>query len=100
MASRDKEAGRILDNSPRGISVVIGPDGAPHSEIMQNEEGVLYAEIDLSRCVEPKQYHDLVGGYNRFDIFQLTVNRESQRPISFLPHDKTTNHPAGTDLVE
>ena len=100
MASRDKEAGRILDNSPRGISVVIGPDGAPISEIMQEEEGVLYAEIDLSCCVEPKQYHDLVGGYNRFDIFKLTVNRESQRPISFLPHEIATHHSAGADPVD
>jgi len=92
LAKRDKEAGRILDNSPRGISVVIGPNGAPVSEILQNEEGMLYTDIDLSCCVEPKQYHDLVGGYNRFDIFQLTVNRTAQRPISFLPGGEAINH--------
>ena len=85
LASRDADAGRILDESPRGISVVIGPDGAPVSELMQDEEGILYADIDLSRCVEPKQFHDVVGGYNRFDIFSLTVNRTAQRPISFHP---------------
>lgn len=26
-------------------------------------------------CVEPKQFHDVVGYYNRFDIFDLSVNR-------------------------
>ena len=85
LAARDADAGRILEASPRGISVVIGPSGTPVSETMQDEEGILYADIDLSRCVEPKQFHDIVGGYNRFDIFTLTVNRTAHRPISFEP---------------
>ncbi len=83
LASRDRSAGHVLDASPRGISVVIGPSGTPVSETMQDEEGILYVDIDLSRCVEPKQFHDVSGGYNRFDIFSLTVNRTAQRPISF-----------------
>ena len=87
IAQRDKEAGRILDGSPRGISVAIGPGGAPISEIMQADEGLLYADVDLAACVEPKQLHDLVGGYNRFDIFQLTVDRTAQRPIRFQYRD-------------
>jgi aliphatic nitrilase len=37
----------------------------------------------LIGCVEPKQFHDVVGYYNRFDIFKLTVNRAANRPISF-----------------
>jgi len=91
LAKRDKEAGRILDASPRGISVAIGPNGAPISEIMQAEEGMLYADIDLSSCVEPKQLHDLAGGYNRFDIFQLTVDRTAQRPIHFKYRDEQSS---------
>ncbi|QDT44772.1 Nitrilase [Gimesia alba] len=87
LAKRDPEAGRILDASPRGISVAIGPGGTPISEIMQADEGLLYADVDLSSCVEPKQLHDLVGGYNRFDIFQLTVDRTAQRPIRFQYRD-------------
>ena len=92
LALRDADAGRILDESPRGISVVIGPGGTPVSEMIQDEEGILYADIDLSRCVEPKQFHDVVGGYNRFDIFALTVNRTAQRPISFHPNGATPSH--------
>lgn len=95
LKQRDPEAARILDGSPRGISVAIGPNGTPVSEIMQEEEGLLYADIDLARCVEPKQLHDLAGGYNRFDIFQLTVDRTAQRPIRFLanhrPQDEETS---------
>jgi aliphatic nitrilase len=52
---------------------------------------LLYADIDLQKCVELKQLHDISGGYNRFDIFQLKVNRAAQRPIEFetepLPSD-------------
>ncbi len=92
LAQRDANAGRILDASPRGISVVIGPTGSPVSEMLQDQEGVLYTDIDLSCCVEPKQYHDLVGGYNRFDLFQLTVNRTAQRPIRFEPRDEASSH--------
>ena len=97
LAIRDPDAGRILDESPRGISVVIGPSGTPVSEMMQDDEGILYADIDLSRCVEPKQFHDLVGGYNRFDIFELTVNRAAQRPISFRPNGTTSSRVTGDE---
>ena len=83
LSNRDKDAGRILDESPRAISTVIGPDGLPVGETLQNEEGILYADIDLSRCVVPKQFHDIAGGYNRFDIFQLNVDRTAQRPVTF-----------------
>ena len=93
LATCDADAGRLLDESPKGISVVIGPSGAPVSEVMQDEEGILYAEIDLSRCVEPKQFHDIVSGYNRFDIFTLTVNRTAHRPINFQPNGMTLSHP-------
>jgi aliphatic nitrilase len=79
----DKEAAYILDNSPRGISMIVGPTGEPISDIMSEDEGILYAEVDLSACVEPKQIHDVVGYYNRFDIFKLTVNRSANRPVTF-----------------
>ena len=85
-AARDRlgrltpEAARILDGSPRGISVVMGPEGTPVSPILQDEEGLLYAEVDLSQTVAPKQFHDVVGGYNRFDIFKLSVDRSPGRP--------------------
>ena len=79
----DKEAGRILDETPRGISIIIGPTGAPISDVMCESEGILYADIDLSASVELKQIHDVVGYYNRFDIFKLTVDRSANRPISF-----------------
>ena len=89
LGALDKEAGRILDNTPRGVSMVMGPTGAPVSEIMCENEGILYADIDLSACVMPKQIHDVVGYYNRFDVFKLTVDRSANRPITFEMEDDT-----------
>jgi nitrilase len=56
----------------------------PVSEVVSKEEKILYCDIDLAECVEPKQFHDVVGYYNRFDIFRLEVDRSSQRPVTFL----------------
>lgn len=83
LGSLDKEAGRILDGSPSGVSMILAPTGEPVGSTLCKEEGILYADIDLAACVEPKQFHDVVGYYNRFDIFKLTVNRSANRPIAF-----------------
>ncbi len=83
LAPLGADALRILEESPRGISLVIGPSGAPVSETLRDEEGILYADLDLADSVEPKQFHDITGGYNRFDVFRLTVDRTAQRPVAF-----------------
>jgi len=72
-----------VEHTPRGVSVVIGPTGTPVSEVVSGEEKVLYCDIDLKECVEPKQFHDVVGYYNRFDIFRLEVDRSGRRPVNF-----------------
>ena len=97
LSSCGADARRILEGSPRGISVVIGPNGSPVSETLREEEGLLYAEVDLALCVGPKQIHDVVGGYNRFDIFELTVNRTANRPIQFTSADASTGRVEGND---
>jgi aliphatic nitrilase len=52
-------------------------------EILCEAEGILYQDIDIAQCVEPKQFHDVVGYYNRFDIFDLKVTRQRLVPIRF-----------------
>ena len=63
----------------------VAPTGELIGEILQDEEGILCADIDVSQCVEPKQFHDISGGYNRFDIFDLRVNRTRLQPCSIWP---------------
>ena len=65
------------------FSGFIGPDGRVIGEPLIDEEGIAYAEIDLSRCIQPRQMHDIAGQYNRFDIFDLRVNRNPLRAAKF-----------------
>ncbi|MCJ9712799.1 carbon-nitrogen hydrolase family protein, partial [Bordetella hinzii] len=48
-----------------------------------DDEGIVYAELDLARCIQPRQMHDIVGHYNRFDVFDLRVNRRFLQPAQF-----------------
>lgn len=70
-----------LERRNSAFSGVIGPDGRVVGAPLIDEEGIVYAEIDLARCVQPKQMHDIVGHYNRFDIFDLRVDRRPRTPV-------------------
>ena len=79
-----EEALRIIKNSPKGVSMILGPDGLPSSEVNKDEDQLLIETIDLDSCIVPKQFHDIIGYYNRFDIFNLKVNRQSLSPAEFI----------------
>jgi nitrilase len=76
--------------------MIISPTGTVISNTLQDEEGIVYAEIDLDDCIEPKQFHDVVGYYNRFDVFQLSVNRTALEPALFS--DLPPANPTDTSL--
>ena len=87
LSQGDAEIARMLERSPRGISMVVDPTGVPIGEEMQDAEGILYADVDVAATVEPRQLHDVAGYYNRFDVFRLTVNRTANRPVTFVDSD-------------
>jgi len=83
LVGRDRTAAEVLDATPRAASFFVDPTGEQIGDALCEDEGILYADIDLNRCVEPKQFHDVVGYYNRFDIFDLNVNRRRLSAASF-----------------
>ncbi len=83
LARLDAGALETLENAPRGVSMVIDPTGTIISDVASTSEAIVYADIDVSACVEPKQFHDVVGYYNRFDIFQLRADRTPREPAEF-----------------
>lgn len=87
----DHDARKTLEQSPRAVSMVIGPSGEVISDTLCESEGLLYQDIDISLCVEPKQFHDIVGYYNRFDIFELKVTRKRLAPIAFSDNTVAIN---------
>ena len=72
-----------LERKNSAFSGFIGPDGRTIGEPLIDDEGIVYAEIDLGKCIQPKQMHDIIGHYNRFDVFDLRVNRTPRQPLSF-----------------
>lgn len=78
----------LLDRKSSAFSGFIGPNGAVIGQPLIDEEGIIYADIDLSKCIQPKQMHDILGHYNRFDIFDLRVNVAPTRKITFVDKSK------------
>lgn len=83
MRDLDHASRETLEASPRAVSMIIGPSGEVIGDTLCESEGLLYQDIDVAQCVEPKQFHDIVGYYNRFDVFDMKVTRKRLQPISF-----------------
>ena len=73
-----------MERKSSAFSGIIGPDGRAIGETLIDDEGIVYAEIDLGRCIQPKQMHDIIGHYNRFDVFDLRVNGRVLDPITWV----------------
>jgi nitrilase len=97
-ASQAEVVAETLRSMPRAATFFLDPTGAPlpsftyandsdQSQIvshLQNKEGILYADMKLNACIEGKQYHDVVGGYQRLDVFDLKVDRSRKDPVHFI----------------
>jgi predicted amidohydrolase len=97
MLSADDKVRRMLSGKPNAFSGIFGPDGRLVGEPIIDEEGIVYAEIDLNRCIEPKQFQDIIGHYNRFDVFSLKVDRRPLTPVAFRD---AADEPGPAEAVE
>jgi aliphatic nitrilase len=84
LVSRGPDVADIIDGTQRAESFFVDPTGETVGDRLQDGEGIIYAEFDLQQCIEPKQFHDVVGYYNRFDVFDLTINRKRLTPARFV----------------
>ena len=67
----------------KGGSAIVSPDGKFVAGPLNEEEGIIYAEVDPRQMRAPKWNLDVAGHYARPDVFQLSVNKED-RPIITL----------------
>jgi nitrilase len=65
----------------RGGSAIISPLGDVLAGPLYNEEGILYADLDLAEVVRSKLDFDVVGHYARPDVFQLIVDEIPKLPV-------------------
>lgn len=71
----------ILESCPKPVTMVCGPTGELIGEQLVGKEGIVFADIDLSLIIEQKEIHDIVGYYNRFDVFRLEVDFTPNLPL-------------------
>lgn len=67
----------------RGGSAIISPLGEVLAGPLYNQEGILYANLDLADVARSKLDFDVVGHYARPDVFQLIVNEEPTQSVRF-----------------
>ncbi len=83
LVDRDPSIAHIVDGTSQGASLFVDPTGIQIGETIQHAEGIVYAEFDLNECIEPKQFHDVVGYYNRFDVFDFRIKRKRTIAATF-----------------
>lgn len=67
----------------RGGSVIISPLGEVLAGPLFDQEGMLFADLDLVQIAQSKFDFDVVGHYARPDVFQLIVNEKPAQPVTY-----------------
>lgn len=75
----------------QSTTLFIGPDGKPVGDLLKDEEGIAYCTFDLNKSVPCKQFQDVAGYYQRYDVFKLTVDRTPSVPVTFLESADSKN---------
>jgi nitrilase len=76
-----------------GFARIYGPDGAPLGNTLpENEEGIIYADIDLGMISLSKSAADPAGHYARPDVTRLLLNK--------TPGDRVVSHAPPGVIVE
>ena len=67
----------------RGGSVIVAPLGKVLAGSLFDQEGSLYATLDLADVARGKFDFDVVGHYAPPDVFQLVVNETPLSPVNY-----------------
>jgi nitrilase len=68
----------------RGGSAIISPLGDILAGPLYDQEGILYADLDLADVARGKLDFNVVGHYARPDVFQLIVNEKPALPVETI----------------
>jgi nitrilase len=69
----------------RGGSVIVDPFGELLAGPLHDEEGLLFAELDLGEVTRGRYDFDAAGHYSRPDLFTLTVDTRERQPVEWSP---------------
>jgi len=78
----EDEAQAELIHIGGGAAQIYAPDGSPMCDpLAEDEEGLLFADIDLAAITVAKSFADPVGHYSRPDVFKLQFNAAAQASV-------------------
>ena len=88
------EKGEML-KAGGGFSRIFGPDGTPLVEPLQeDEEGIVYADIDPAMISVAKSAADPDGHYSRPDVTRLLLNTSPNSVVEYFRLPIQEAHPA------
>jgi nitrilase len=67
----------------RGNSAIVDPDGRLLAGPLEEEAGIVMADLDLEAARHSRRYFDPVGHYARPEVLRLVVDWEAKRPVIF-----------------
>ncbi|MFQ5880154.1 MAG: carbon-nitrogen hydrolase family protein [Dehalococcoidia bacterium] len=77
-----EEKRRLFRNVNNVLTAIYGPDGSCIAgPLGEDDEGIVYGDVDLEAILAQKLFHDVAGSYNRFDVVSLNLNRRPLSPI-------------------
>ena len=79
----DQIYGDAHDWLARGNSTICGPEGEILAGPLEEQEGIVYAEIDTDHARKIRRHFDPVGHYARPDVLRLVVDHEARLPATF-----------------
>jgi nitrilase len=74
----------------RGGSMIVGPLGDVLAGPLENETGLVSAEIETEDIVRARYDFDPVGHYARADIFRLLIDETARTSVAAMPLDGTS----------
>lgn len=81
----DTEERRALLQTGGGATEIFGPDGSTIAgPLPADQEGILFADLNLAMIPLAKMAHDPTGHYSRPDVTRLLFNSSPQPPVERL----------------
>ncbi len=84
VARGDERVEAALRAAPPPSALVVDPDGNSCGSAAPAGEGIVHADVDLADSIEPKQIHDIIGYYQRYDVLSLRLDRRRQAALETI----------------
>ncbi|RDW59024.1 hypothetical protein BP5796_11948 [Coleophoma crateriformis] len=76
------QTGVAMNTPGGGTSAVFGPDGRQlTADLPEDEEGIIYANLDMTSILHAKGFIDVCGHYSRHDLLWLGVDLRDKKPL-------------------